>query len=579
MWNRMLAWSLGLLLVLFSSAPVLQADDSFAALDLISSDVAFCLEIPALEKTWASLEGSPLMDRLRAFPVYQRFFEHRWFEQWQTLEDHVEKSTGQKLSAQLRALFAKNLVLAIYVSPEGIPKGIMLGEAADPIAIKMAIATWNKLEPNELTVTKSHRGQRYRQRKRNANAEESIYFASSEQWFAISDHESLIQDVIERFVAATAASPQTTNSDSLRLSNRFLQNRERLKKTAAAYIHIDARQWDQVLEESSRGMDESINPAAIWKHISSVSGCLQFDRGVVCDALIEMDKSNLPATWPQFVTTASSAPSWKGRIPAEAMLAVSGHLELAPFISLTLKQIRAADLAELSKIRRMAQSLLGGQELFDVVLPALARDFCGFVVTRPDHRTNRVVLDGMLSTTLDSSRDTKILQDVGRGLETTLNLMAAYFSVECQDVVTVNGEQKDSTQLRWLSETAPFPVAYGMKERSLVVAGSQECLRQSLETQTADNSLTRLTDHSRRYFPDANQLLWIDTARARVMLERNGADIANFFALGSPEEAKRWLNRFEQAGSVLQLVDSLFFVGRVDSDYVRITFGGGLDGK
>lgn len=570
---RRLIQSLAVILLAICSPAVLHAAESFSTLDLVSRDAALCLEIPRLDETWTMLESSPLLDRIRAIPAYQRLLESSGFQQFRAIQDHVARQTGKTLTSQLRALFGKSLVLAIYVPATGKPQGILLGEANDSAAIETALNTLNKLEPNEVISTKSHRGHRYQQRKKQANSSDSTFLATHDRWFAISDNETLIQDVIDRFITATTQN--STIHGTLRQSSLFKQNRQRLKPDSAAYLYVNARPWDRGLEEASRNDHDPINPAAIWKHVSAVSAALQLDRGVVCESIVELDTSRLPAGWSQFVATAAVEPAWNRRIPADALLAVSGHLEIAPLIRHLLNQVAAKDQAELAKNRRIAQSLLGGHELLDAVLPTLAHDFCAYITTRTDEQSNRVVLDAAVRIAGNSAADAKLLADLSDGLAAGQKLLAAFFSAEGPKVVTVLRKQVDSGHLSWLSEAAPFPVASGMRDQILVVAGSLERLNQTLD---AGSSSPRLKDVSQRYFPHANQLIWLDTAQTRQMLERNGADIAQFFARES-EESARLQSRFEQVRPMLGLIDSAFVAGQIQSDHVRVTFGGALDAK
>ena len=120
----MLIRSLGIVWVVFGAATMTFAADPLSALDLVSSDAAFCLEIPNLEETFSKLESSPLMDRLRSFPPSQHFFESPGIQRWRTIEEQIASQSGQNLTGQLRNLFAKSLVLAMYVPAEGTPQGI-----------------------------------------------------------------------------------------------------------------------------------------------------------------------------------------------------------------------------------------------------------------------------------------------------------------------------------------------------------------------------------------------------------------------------------------------------------------------
>jgi hypothetical protein len=190
-----------------------------------------------------------------------------------------------------------------------------------------------------------------------------------------------------------------------------------------------------------------------------------------------------------------------------------------------------------------------------------------------------MVLDGAVGFKLNSTGDAKMKQDVGRGLDTALNLLAAFFSAQGPGVVAVERDKTDSMELSWLSSPAPFPIAFGIKGENLVIAGSAERLRRSLDALSHDGSHSRLIEHSRRFFPGASQLVWFDTAVTRDVLRESGAELAEFFARGAAEESMRLANHFEHVRPMLGLVDSMFIAGRFESDHIRIAIGGALDAK
>jgi hypothetical protein len=265
--------------------------------------------------------------------------------------------------------------------------------------------------------------------------------------------------------------------------------------------------------------------------------------------------------------------SWARRIPADALLAVSGHLDLRPMVQFFLKQVPQHELAELTRNRRVAESLLGGNELLSAVLPALARDFCGHVLLRKDASTDAIKVEGAVAFNLSASEDAKLLPGITQGLEKSLSLLAAFFSAKGPDVVTVERERSNSQALQWLSAAAPIPAAFGQRGNILVAGSSKERVLASFELLEKSIDRSRLADHAQRFFPHANQLIWLDAAQFRKLLDNDGAAVARFFHHESSEEFRR----FDHVQQLMRLVDSLFIAGRIESDHLRVTFGGGLD--
>ena len=66
MWARMSIRYLAAIIFAISVASPLVAAEPISALDLISADAALCLEIPNLNETWSTLDGSPILERLAA---------------------------------------------------------------------------------------------------------------------------------------------------------------------------------------------------------------------------------------------------------------------------------------------------------------------------------------------------------------------------------------------------------------------------------------------------------------------------------------------------------------------------------
>lgn len=568
---------LGIAVVLFGGARLAWAIETLSALDFVTADAAICLEAPRLDQTWKTLESSELTQRLSALPAVKRLLDSPGFQHWKGIDDKVASQTGRKISSHLRALFGNSLVVAIYIPASGEPQGILIGEALDTSAVETAVATWGKLDPGSSVTVKTFQGQKYHQRHKQGHERENLYYVASGRWFAISDQEALVQGVIQRYLALTKSNERPVNSSSLNDSSQFQKSRQRLRPDASAYLYLNARPWDRGFEESLRHDKDLLNPARLWKHVRSISACLDFRNGAVCDAVIEIESANLPGGWSQVVATGTSDPDWGRRISGDALLAISGHAELASLIKSVLAERPANEQAELAKNRRLAQSLLGGQELFDAVLPTLGKDFCATVSLRSRESKKPCLLDGTISFTTKSPGDAKMLQDVTRGLETGMSLLAAYFSVEGKSVVTVAHDQTGGAQLSWLTDAALVPVAYGLKSQTLVIAGSPERLRQTMDLAENPAPSTRLTEHAQRYFPDANQLIWLDAAQVRASLSANGQELARFFAHDSAQEEQRFLQRFESAKPYLRVFDSYFLAGRVQSDSLRVTFGGGLD--
>lgn len=566
------------LLLAAAAFPALAAEP-VRALDLISADCALCLEIPNLKESWNKLSQSPVIERLVEFPALQRVLEDRSFQSWRQVDTYIRATANQSLAERFRDLFAKSMVFALYATPDGSLQGILVGEADDDQAIQIAYDTWNQLEPRQVTINKSHHGIRYHERKRRPDQASSLYFARSKRWFALTDREVLIQDVVERFVALTSHGKKPIPEGSILESPNFLINRGRLTNDHAAYLHINARAWDQILTgpvpQSGDANSSPQNTFGFWKHIDSIGMSLRIDDGLIVDSSIQLNPSNLPSSWTKVVTTAATAPEQYTLVPSDALIAMSSRLEIKSFLPLIVSQLQSGDQPGFAKIRRVAKSMFGGQDLFDDVLPAIARHSSGYAVVRTNDNSKQLLLDGMLRAKIERGPNSNLLFDISQGLETTLTLLGAYFSSTSDETTLVKHEHTGSSQLHWLTQSAPYPIGFGIQDRTLIVSGSEATLRRSFDPKAPETPGGRLAEHSRRYFASANQLFWFDTSEARRLSKQHGASFEKLFDVLSTSDTKG----FAIVEPWLKVVDSLFVAGRIESDHVRITFGGGLDAK
>lgn len=385
-WKRLVRSGGVGLLVVFGAIGHLMGGDTISSLQLVSADAAVCIEIPQLDQTWSVMESSPLTQRLLALPPSKRFLQSSSFEQWEQLEEEVTRAMGDRLGNQIRSLFARSMVMAVYLPSDEEPQGVLIGEAQDAKAINSALITWNSLEPEAVMTTKMHRDYRYRQRKRRASDTQSLYLASSDRWFAISDQESRILDVIDRFVVLAKMAPEAPVAASIDQLPAFSRNRQRLNPHAAAYVHINPRAWDRSFDEAAAKANYPERLTNIWKHISTISVAINLEKGLICDSIFEPAVERFPKNWSKLVDTFTSLPSWKERVPDNALFAYwfqgqaynhPGTAEATPS-RLTNHSQRyypeATQLIWLDLVQLRKKDLVHDRKLADILAMALGAD-------------------------------------------------------------------------------------------------------------------------------------------------------------------------------------------------------------
>ncbi len=569
-------------------------------LDLVADSAAVCLEVPNLDATWLRIERSRLADRVRAFTPFQRLLLGAGFQQWMAIENHVTQMTGLPLSEQLRGLCAESLVLAVYL-PEGAkPQGLMIARARDAATLSRSVATLNKLEPQHVDEPQQHLGQTYVKRLKSPKSKEVLFYVLFDRTLVLSDQEALVRQAIEMQQAAVAQAESRKAIDgtvrTLRESPAYRAARARLSENGVAFVHVNSRAWDKALREGAKNGNEAAVILAVWRCVSALTGSLRFDEGLSLDVVAELDRTQLPSGWTEFVrstevSTKQATPDsrWSERIPAAALLAVSGGVDVRPLIRMWLAVDSGVKSNDFVRTRRVLKSLLGGRDLIEEVLPALLSDLT-IHASAPEQVADRAAPFELLgqfswmsknSATASNSDEPKLATSLDNALSFGLNFLGAHFSSEHPEFpIVVRSTGDGSTMRRWLEGLPLGEPGYGIVADRLFVASSKAELlrvRSSSDPLPKQAGSIRLNDHARRFFATATQLVWFDSSQTRAALTTHSDWIATTLA-GRSEKSKPGIQtRLSRFSEVLQLFDAAFFAGSLHDDHLRVTLGVALD--
>lgn len=569
-------------------------------LDLVTDSVAVCLEVPNLDATWPRIERSRLAERVRAFAPFQRLLLGAGFQQWTAIENHVTQITGLPLSEQLRGLCAESLVLAVYL-PEGAkPQGMMVARARDAATLSRSIAALNKLEPQHVDQPQQHRGQTYIRRLKSPKSKEVLFYVLFDRTLVLSDHEPLVRQAIMMQQAAVAQAESQKVIDgtvrTLRESPAYRAARARRPENGVAFVHVNSRAWDKTLREGVKNDNEAAVFLGVWRCVSALAGSLRFDEGLALDVVAELDHTQLPSGWTEFVRSTESSTKkessdshWSERIPAAALLAVSGGVDVRPLITMWLAVDPGAKSNDFVRTRRVLMSLLGGRDLIVDVLPALLSDITVHV-SAPEQVADRAAPFELLgrfswmpktTATVSNDDEPKLVASLDNALSFGLNFLGAHLSGEHPEShIVVRSKGDGTTMRRWLEGLPIWEPGYGVVADRLFVASSKAELlrvRSSLDPLPKQAGSTRLNDHARRFFTAATQLVWFDSVQTRAALTKHSDWIATTLA-GRSEKSKLGIQtRLSRFSEVLQLFDAAFLAGSLHDDHLRVSLGIALD--
>ncbi len=141
----------------------------------------------------------------------------------------------------------------------------------------------------------------------------------------------------------------------------------------------------------------------------------------------------------------------------------------------------------------------------------------------------------------------------------------------------VRTESIGITRTRWIDSLGPYQPAYSLTSRFLVFATSPQAVRHFIgrEDSAVRSSIPPAIETlAKRYFPQENQVVYIDTAGIRRFLVEHGQQLvqhATRVRSIRSADANEVLSRFLDVAS---LFDTVFAAGRVGEGSARLVVGG-----
>lgn len=559
-----------------AAGATLLADDVVPTQRLISDSAAVCLEITHPEVSFRTFQSSRLASRLREFPPAKRFMEGPGFQKWTSVEEYVRRATDKSLSDHVLAACAESLTLAVYLPDGKPPEGVVIAQSRDEAALKKSLQAWATLEPNRAMKTKQHQGYSYTQRAKSTNANESVYYATFGTTFAISDREQRIQQVIE--LHAAAANRSENKPGTLADLPLYQASRSRLPQDAVAFLFLNARKWDKVVQDGLRQSRDAAWILHLFDRTSALAATLRLDDEVVVDLVADLRVSELPAAWQKLTASTQGGESWEQRIPTGAIAAISCRMDIASLVELWLKTAPDAKTDEFVRGRNVFKSLLKGRDPFNDVLPKAIRDWTLALVPATDQSSDLPPAD--LIGRFQLGEDPLLFQSVDNGLQFGMTLLAATLSHE-QGLtdgkpVLVESRESATTVERWMSGLKNCVPAYQVSPGRLLLASSPRALAAVTGSAAPASKSSRLARYEQRYFQATSQLAWLDLVSARELVAKHGSWIATNFA-DSAEARQRVERHLSKADEVAKLFDGVFIATGFDQQGVHLVLGGALD--
>ena len=606
-WTRLLRTVL--FLAIYATASVAQADESVDRLvRLVGRDAGLCVEIPRLEETVTAFERGEFFQRLQRSRIYA---------DWQTGDEYrhargivtvIENFTGKSFRQFFHDMFGRAVVVAVYPGSGPEMSAIMLTETSTREALDGVIEGWNRAEPQQTEVIE-FAGQTYYKRTCSAKGGPGmmvLYYCKLDRTLMLTDREEWIRRSLTLARAARA-------DESLLSLPAYQAARKALQGGQAARAYVNPRAWDRVLgfsdsPASSSSATVATPPTGLartlegaWRRCEWLALGLQVDRGIVIEAVAHYSMEGITERGRQWIRSMSGPAEFLRLAPRDALVVIAGRQALGDLLKQLAPQNEAGAL---DSIRQVSRGLLLGLDPFEDVLPAFRENFGAYLVPRKDSKQDELPLDGLFAAELPPAETTiapraglapaaadgapaaattaehppTFREALDNGLNIGLNLAAAYFNMRATGKpAVVRTENNGAARTRWVDSLGPYRPAYSLTSRFLVIATSPQEIRHFISREGASASRTvppAIEALAKRYFPQENQVIYVDTAAIRRFLVEHGQQLVQHAARVrsiSPGDANEVLTHFLDVAS---LFDTVFAAGRIGEGSARLVIGG-----
>jgi len=554
--------------------------------NLVGSEVGLCLELSDLTHQTESLLSSPLAERFSNLSAFQSWKHSPKFQQLEQTKREIEKLLGQPVDSTMQQLFGNSVILAIYTVPNSEPTGITLTRASNQRVIDQVITAWNKAEPQETKQIK-FKGKTYFSRTRLArpkHPEKTVFYFRDSQILGFSDNEQLIKKTLELLISHESSS---NSSKALRTLPTFLKAHSSTHPSTAAFLYVNPRAWDQILEQSQPKNQAEQYFNEFWKSCESISLGFNLTGGASIELSIRLEQQTETNGWLNFVKAVQGPPDFLKQVPKRALLLFAGRHGLDVLSQFHAPSQNLISAEQLASFRQISRGLLLGLDLFDDIFPQLPSNWGGYLVPRTNHSSDRFPIDGLIAIELPpSSTQTEKTQSktvtvqtaIANGCNTAFNLLAAFHngSKSAQPAAIVRSEETNKTHVHWIDNIDSFQPTFAVSDRFLIFATAPDVVQEFLTLPESESILAspQFQAWKKHHFSEMNQVLFLNFAMMQNSLQERKKFLVEYFSQHhqeTPKSTERKLERFEEFLSVL---DGSVVAWKFESDRFQMVLSG-----
>jgi hypothetical protein len=187
---------------------------------------------------------------------------------------------------------------------------------------------------------------------------------------------------------------------------------------------------------------------------------------------------------------------------------------------------------------------------------------------------------GAKSENAKSESKVSLRDALDNGLNTGLNLSAAFFnSGSSKTPAVVRTKDSNGAIIRWIDGLSAYRHTVTLAADHLAFASSPELATKFVDTaNTGASSPHKGLNRCREaYFPDDNQIIYVDVASLRKLMEEYRSRLVKRAAEASALSTTDCEERLTRLLDVSSLVDSAFLAGHINGTRLHLVFGGVVD--
>jgi len=571
-------------------SPCLAGHDTLRA--MTPAGAGLYLEVDDLAEQWTRFRASELSERWQAFPPMAR---------WQqtnipALKLIAGQITGQLnlTNADLPKIFGGSALVAVWPERKGEGwegTGLLLVESPDAELLKKLIAGFHDVSRRNGELKSldevPHAGVSYQIRRiRRGGADSSEFVAVVGNIGILTNREPLMRQVLDLRAAGSDPAGSLATAALLRSQAKTAPTSK-----ALARLLIDPKVWGPMVEAGLRdaaAKDPDSAPAIkalgeLYPSLQSWSVTAEVEAdGLTFSSYLQLDRARVPAAWAAGISAFSGASRFLRLVPADAVIAVAGRMELAQVARLLIALVEPKDKAELIQFRAVAAAVLGGLDIWDDVLPAMGPDYGLYVgrdrqVTEGGLPLEAVFAIAIQETPAKGDDKPALATGLDGALKTLMSFAAVAHNVEKPGrVATVKSQVRDGISLTWMEGisglTSGVSPSFSLSKGYLLLGTSREALLRA-GTLSASDSLAEQS-HWESHLPPSvrqpGQVLYVNLVSARKLVSEERPVLVAAIARVKSIEPAKVEKSLTQLDAILKLADHVVAVKQIDADGIAM---------